>query len=234
MSLPLAIIEIYMAEKETPTRVLFLFDVDGTLTPWQNPIQPSMVQLLSQISSAVDLAVVGGSGMAKITEQLTAGVQDSPVMRLFQYIFAENGTMAYRAGQLVARRSIADFLGEERLKEVLNFVLRYFSEMEIPVKRGHFVDYRNGMLNFSPIGRACSQQERDQFFHFDAERGLRLAFKAALEERFSKYDLCFAIGGQISIDCYPKGWDKTYCLQMLENYPVIHFFGDRTDPVAVT
>lgn len=221
-----------MAEKEIHTRVLLLFDVDGTLTPWQNPIRPEMVQLLREISDIVDLAVVGGSGMAKITEQLTTGTQGSAVTSLFQYIFAENGTMAYRAGQLVSRRSIADFLGEERLKELINFVLHYIADMDIPVKRGHFVDYRNGMLNFSPVGRACSQQERDVFFRFDGEKGLRLAFKAALEERFAKYDLCFAIGGQISIDCYPKGWDKTYCLQMLEDYPVIHFFGDRTAPVV--
>ena len=36
-------------------------------------------------------------------------------------------------------------------------------------------------------------------------------------------------GGQISIDVYPKGWNKTYCLQFLESegYEEIHFFGDR-------
>ena len=217
------------------TRVLLLFDVDGTLTPWQNPIRPEMVELLHQISQTVDLAVVGGSGMTKIHEQLTTNVSNpQALLALFQYIFTENGTVTYRGSELVSKRSIADFLGEDRLKELINFVLRYFSDMDLPVKRGHFVDYRNGMLNFSPIGRACSQQEREHFFKYDAERGLRLAFKAALEENFGKYDLCFAIGGQISVDCYPKGWDKTYCLQMLENYPVIHFFGDHTEPVPAT
>ena len=38
------------------------------------------------------------------------------------------------------------------------------------------------------------------------------------------------IGGQISFDVFPKGWDKTYCLRFLqdENYDEIHFFGDKT------
>ena len=38
------------------------------------------------------------------------------------------------------------------------------------------------------------------------------------------------MGGQISIDCFPKGWDKTYCLQFVENdcFDEIHFFGDKT------
>ena len=38
------------------------------------------------------------------------------------------------------------------------------------------------------------------------------------------------MGGQISIDVFPKGWDKTYCLQFVEKdgYDQIHFFGDKT------
>ena len=46
----------------------------------------------------------------------------------------------------------------------------------------------------------------------------------------------FSIGGQISFDIFPTGWDKTYCLRHLEaekeisgiEYKTIHFFGDKT------
>lgn len=46
----------------------------------------------------------------------------------------------------------------------------------------------------------------------------------------------YSIGGQISFDVFPSGWDKTYCLQHLESeknlsgveYTTIHFFGDKT------
>ena len=39
----------------------------------------------------------------------------------------------------------------------------------------------------------------------------------------------FSIGGQISFDVFPEGWDKTYCLQFVEDkYDEIHFFGDKT------
>lgn len=42
----------------------------------------------------------------------------------------------------------------------------------------------------------------------------------------------FSIGGQISFDVFPTGWDKRYCLQFVENegYDEIHFFGDKTMP----
>ena len=39
----------------------------------------------------------------------------------------------------------------------------------------------------------------------------------------------FSIGGQISADVFPEGWDKTFCLKFVENeYDEIHFFGDKT------
>ena len=42
-------------------------------------------------------------------------------------------------------------------------------------------------------------------------------------------EIKFSIGGQISVDVFPKGWDKTYCLQFIEGkYDEIHFFGDKT------
>ena len=46
----------------------------------------------------------------------------------------------------------------------------------------------------------------------------------------SDLDLTFSIGGQISFDVFPKGWDKTYCLKFLkeEDFDEIHFFGDKT------
>ena len=52
-----------------------------------------------------------------------------------------------------------------------------------------------------------------------------------LEKEFGeRFGLKFSIGGQISFDVFPVGWDKTYCLQFLEDqgFEEIHFFGDKT------
>ena len=49
-----------------------------------------------------------------------------------------------------------------------------------------------------------------------------------MKEKFPDYNLAYVIGGQISIDVFPKGWDKTYCLQFLTDYEEIYFFGDKT------
>ena len=50
-----------------------------------------------------------------------------------------------------------------------------------------------------------------------------------LQTQFDEYNLTYSIGGQISFDVFPSGWDKTFCLQFVENdFDEIHFFGDKT------
>ena len=88
------------------------------------------------------------------------------------------------------------------------------------------------MLNVCPIGRNCSQAERDEFERYDGVHGVRAAFVRALEAKFAHLSLKFSIGGQISFDVFPQGWDKTYCLQFVraDGLTNVHFFGDKTMP----
>jgi len=62
------------------------------------------------------------------------------------------------------------------------------------------------------------------------KHGLRAAFVGVLREKFADYGLTFSIGGQISFDVFPHGWDKTYALRHVEDeeFEEIHFFGDKT------
>jgi hypothetical protein len=54
----------------------------------------------------------------------------------------------------------------------------------------------------------------------------------AMDTELKDLNLCYSIGGQISFDVFPKGWDKTFCLTYIEphEYEEIHFFGDKTFP----
>ena len=54
----------------------------------------------------------------------------------------------------------------------------------------------------------------------------------ALRAKFAHLDLTFSIGGQISFDVFPRGWDKTFCLRFLDKYSEIHFFGDKVGGAA--
>lgn len=53
----------------------------------------------------------------------------------FDYCFSENGLVASKLGQQLSSASFIEHVGEEEYKNLVNFVLRYFSEVDIPIKR---------------------------------------------------------------------------------------------------
>ncbi|CAB4269931.1 unnamed protein product [Prunus armeniaca] len=203
--------------------VIALFDVDGTLTAPRKAATPEMLGFIRELRKAVTVGIVGGSDLSKITEQLGRTVIDD-----YDYVFSENGLVAHKDRTLIGTQSLKTFLGEEKLKEFINFTLHYIADLDIPIKRGTFIEFRSGMLNVSPIGRNCSQEERDEFERFDKVQNIRPKMVSILREKFAHFNLTFSIGGQISFDVFPQGWDKTYCLRYLEKFQEIHFFGDKT------
>jgi len=69
------------------------------------------------------------------------------------------------------------------------------------------------------------------FSLFDSkEHKVREKMVEDMRKQFPELGLQFSIGGQISFDVFPNGWDKTYALNHLKHIPNIHFFGDKTQP----
>lgn len=214
---------------------IVLFDVDGTLTPPRKVIEPKMIECLNKLKNVnnIDIGFVGGSDLKKQIEQL--GEEN---FHIFKWRFSENGLLGYKDDKCIHEKSFVEAMSEIHFKEFINICLFVLSETDCPVKRGTFIEFRNGMLNISPIGRACSQKERDYFENFDKEKNVRKKMIEKIKNKWWFYvttnnlklpSLKFSIGGQISFDVFPEGWDKTYCLQFIENdYDEIHFFGDKT------
>lgn len=209
--------------------ILCLFDVDGTLTPAREKIDPQLDAFLKNLRRKVKIGVVGGSDYNKIAEQLGEGDE---VIHKFDYVFAENGTVQYKDRKLLSKQAIQNQLGEELLQDLINFCLSYMAVLKLPKKRGTFIEFRNGMLNISPIGRSCTFEERIEFSLIDKKEKIREKFVAALQEEFAGRGLCFTRGGLISFDIFPEGWDKRYCLDILETegLEIIYFFGNETSP----
>ncbi|VAH98240.1 unnamed protein product [Triticum turgidum subsp. durum] len=212
-----------MAAARKNAEVLALFDVDDTITAPRKEVSPEMREFMKRLREIVSVGLVGGSDLVKISEQL-----GKSVITDYDYVFSENGLVAYRNGELIGTQSLKTYLGDDQIKEFINFTLHYIADLDIPIKRGTFIEFRNGMINVSPIGRNCSQEERDDFEKYDKVHNVRPQMVSVLRDKFSHLNLTFSIGGQISFDVFPKGWDKTYCLRYLEEFKEIHFFGDKT------
>jgi phosphomannomutase len=120
--------ESIMAIPEKP-RIIALFDVDGTLTVPRGEITEDMMSFMQKLGEKVMVGIVGGSDLPKQEEQLGKGV-----VNLFPYNFSQNGLVAYKNGELIEVQTIAKFLGEDNVKRIVNWTMKYLAEVDIPVK----------------------------------------------------------------------------------------------------
>lgn len=207
---------------------VFLFDIDGTLTEPRQQMTEEMENFLIKLKNKnVVVAIVGGSDVNKAIEQI-----GPKIFELFEYVFSENGLVFYKKGTLVHKKSLRSYYTQQQLNEFINHTLRLIADTDVPIKTGTFIEYRNGMINVSPIGRACSKEERDEFEKLDNVHKYRQTMINTLKNKFKDMKLRFSIGGQISFDVFPEGTDKSFCLQyLMQNIGhecEIHFFGDKT------
>lgn len=133
----------------TKQNTIVLFDVDGTLTPARREISSEMKQLLVDLRSKVTIGFVGGSDLNKVfqiiiqqKEQLGEGVID-----MFDFCFSENGLTAYKNGEQLASQSFIGWLGQPKYNKMVNFILRYIADLDLPVKRHVLVNLVVHLLN---------------------------------------------------------------------------------------
>lgn len=181
-----------------------------------------MIEVLKQVRAKAHIAFVGGADISKIRNQ---SIMDN--MDLFDFWFGENGSEAYKNGEVLRIMDISKEIGEENVQEWIKFILCYISRLELPFMRGSYIDYRHGMINVNPPGATLTKEQRNEFEEFDNKLKIRETMIEILKARFPDIGLEYAIGGQIGFDCFPIGWNKTFCLRYLEDYTTIHFFGDK-------
>ena len=150
-----------------------------------------MLTLLSCLRQKCAIGYVSGSNLAKQQEQIGdhAAPGGADVRTLFDYCFAENGLTAYKSGAALPSNSFIQELGEERYKEFANFCLHYIADLDIPIKRGTFIEFRHGMVNVSPLGRNASNEERKAFEAYDKTACVRKKFVEVLREKFGSWGL---------------------------------------------
>jgi phosphomannomutase len=93
------------------------------------------------------------------------------------------------------RQSFESHLGKDKLDELCKFCQEYIDKLDIPVKTSNHVERRAGMINVSPVGRACSREQRNEYEQYDLKNNIRKDFVAVLKEKFASLNLRFSIGG---------------------------------------
>ena len=94
----------------------------------------------------------------------------------------------------------------------------------------NYIEKRQGMINFSVLGRDCPQEAREMYKKWDDFHHERQKIAMELAKMYPNYDI--SVGGNISIDIVPHGFGKEQvAIKLREKYPneKIIFIGDRTE-----
>ena len=200
---------------------IYIFDVDGTLTPSRQFMTKDFAKFFDKWSNENKYYLVTGSDLDKTKEQLPIAYIDRA-----QGIFTCCGNQFYINDKLIYEnkfnppQNLLTYLGEQlRMSD-------YFARC------GNHIENRGSMLNFSIVGRDCTLEERANYFEYDCKFKERETIASYIRNSWT--DLDAVIGGQISIDIYPKGMDKSQIFEHIEKIENIycpdeyHFLGDRT------
>ena len=199
---------------------IYIFDVDGTLTPSRLPMTKEFEKGFKKWVEKNKFYLVTGSDLKKLKEQMNGNELNA------EGIFTCCGNQMWKDNELIYNNK---FELSTKLKNTLEVVLM---SSPYPHRYGNHIEDRGSMVNFSIVGRNCTQEQRDEFFKWDEEKGERRKISTFLKHKFK--DLDAVIGGQISIDIYPKGMDKSQVVEHIEDIEEKYcpdkyiFIGDRT------
>lgn len=193
----------------------WVFDIDGTLTPSRLRIDPVFEAFFLDWMAERNVYLVTGSDAPKTIEQVGEKIWKSA-----NRVFQSCGNQIFEAGEIIY----------ENPWKPSDALIQYLEELLLesgcPEKTSNHIETRIGLLNFSPVGRDCTQEQRIAYNDWDTESGERLRFAKMIEEKFP--DLEASVGGQISIDIHPRGANKSQVRDLIEG--PIWFFGDKTGP----
>jgi len=219
---------------------IVLFDMDGTLTPPRMEFDRTLLEPLRELTQYAQIGIVTGSDFDYVNQQMGYVIKHSELVYCM-HILPCNGTKwyppLYSLGDSHCLKHEADMrlaLGSDTYRKLMLILLEqqlHFAENNIPLT-GQFIQYRGSMINWCPIGRSATSEDRKRFVQHDKEKNQRLHYLNKVRRRLSlqgldKYITC-TLGGDTSFDIYPTGWDKTYALRHFEDKGV-WFVGDRCD-----
>jgi phosphomannomutase len=202
---------------------IYLFDVDGTLTPPRLPMDEDFVEEFLEwvCGDEKSACLVTGSDMAKVKEQVP-----EDILRACKGIFTCMANQYWVKNKLTYQVS---FLPGRKLLTDLELYLE--QESKYQPRTGNHIEIRPGMINFSVVGSDATQKQRKAYNQWDKYRKEREDIVEYVTQAYPHLEA--SIGGSVSIDIYPIGNDKSQAVKYLyTEQPDANFIfvGDRTEP----
>ncbi len=212
------------------TYALAIFDLDDTLAPSKSKVDPSIVELLVDLTSVADVAIISGGRFEQFDSQLLTSVHDERALARF-HVLPTCGTRYLVHGASGWEEVYNEPLTDEeqtRAAAVLEEGARALGLWE-PETWGDRIELRGSQVTFSALGQEAPVDAKKAW---DPDGRKKEGLRAFAAERLP--DLEVRSGGSTSVDITRAGIDKAYgvnkLLARLSLAPdEAVFFGDRLD-----
>jgi phosphomannomutase len=195
----------------------YLFDIDGTLTPSRQCIDPEFKKLMLAFADTHNVYLVTGSDKPKTVEQIG------------EDLFNRARRVYNCAGNDVWEKGVNVYTNDWALPaDAHEWLAQQLTSSAYNVRTGLHFEHRPGCVNFSIVGRNANNEQRADYFAYDEQSGERIWIA-------DKFNLTFpglqaTVGGETGIDIAALGKDKGQIYKDFVDYDDIVFFGDRTAP----
>ena len=200
--------------------MFFAFDVDGTLTPSRQRIDPLFEQWFTKWIDTVQeeghsVLLVTGSDLDKTIEQL-----GEHIVATVDYCCNCLGNRVLHKNNLIYSY---EFVPSNKL---IAFLEAELDASPYPERYGNHIENRGSMVNFSVVGRNAVGEARTRYYDWDKLFSERLAIADKINNQFP--EVSAQAGGETGIDIIPAGKDKRQVIQYM-NTDKVYFLGDRLD-----
>lgn len=200
--------------------IRYIFDVDGTLTPSREAMDPEFKEFFLDFITKKKVWLVTGSDYAKTVEQVGADITENVAT-----CYNCSGNDVRHKGKVVNRSawtlpdSVRDWLGWELVRS------------PFAIRTGNHIEERPGTVNFSVVGRNATKKERAEYVKYDTINKERIGIANTFNYVFGieSLGLRAVVGGDTGLDIYPIGKDKAQILDDFNADDDIRFFGDKMD-----
>lgn len=193
---------------------IWLFDVDGTLTPPGGVLDPLFEHALYQFAQVHDMRIVSGGDYSRVVRQLG--------LRLTQQLtraYCNMGNSVWQSGVEVRQNLFTP------TDEMLSFAKHLVARCRFGPPCGEALIQKTGSLCLSPPGLDSSGARLSQYHQWDQVHQERGLMGATLKSKFP--DLNIIVSGRASLEMTSADHDKSQVVSDLHG--PAYFFGDSMD-----
>ncbi|KXZ60980.1 phosphoglycolate phosphatase [Microbacterium laevaniformans] len=211
---------------------LIAFDLDDTLAPSKSAIDPRIGELLLELATRVEVAIISGGQLQQFQSQVVERLPAADAETLDRFhLMPTCGTQYYRLEEGGVRTVYAHALTDDEKSRALTAVEEEARRLGLWEAEpwGDILEDRGSQITFSALGQTAPLEAK---MAWDPTGEKKNALRDAVAARIP--DLEVRSGGSTSVDITHRGIDKAYGMRKLAEVTGISlddmlFVGDRLD-----